>query len=120
MFSERLKYLRENAGWTQKQLAKKLNLTQSTIAYYENDRKKPTLENAKVIAELFNISLDYLFGISDKNLLVLQEEKKFYSASDNLIEDINSLSPKSLEDLKNYIKLLRLRDMQNDSNGGCD
>ena len=120
MFSKRLKHLRENAGWTQKQLAKKLNLTQSTIAYYENDRKKPTLENAKVIAELFDISLDYLFGISNKNILIAQEDKKSYSAADNLIEEINNLSPKSLEDLKSYMKLLKLRDRQSRNNDNSD
>ena len=52
MFSFRLKQLREEAGWTQEELALKLNLTQSTIAYYENDRKKPTLENAKNNSEV--------------------------------------------------------------------
>ena len=113
MFSFRLKQLRENAGWTQGELAAKLNLTQSTIAYYENDRKKPTLENARIIADLFNISLDYLVGSSDNKCpLAISEENKDYSASSKLLKDIKALSPKSLKDLEDYIELLKLRDKQ--------
>ncbi len=113
MFSFRLKQLRENAGWTQEELATKLNLTQSTIAYYENDRKKPTLDNAKVIAGLFNISLDYLIGFSNnQDTVSVKEENKNYSIPHSVIEDINNLSPRSIEDLKNYLELLKLRDSQ--------
>ncbi len=117
MFSFRLRQLREEAGWTQEELALKLNLTQSTIAYYENDRKKPTLENAKIIAKLFNISLDYLIGFSDKqNSGTLYEEKKAYSVSDRLFKDIEELSSRSKKDLENYLQLLKLRDKQNKNN----
>lgn len=117
MFSFRLRQLREEAGWTQEELALKLNLTQSTIAYYENDRKKPTLENAKIIAKLFNISLDYLIGFSDKqNSGTLYEEKKAYSVSDRLFKDIEELSTRSKKDLENYLQLLKLRDKQYKSN----
>lgn len=117
MFSFRLRQLREEAGWTQEELALKLNLTQSTIAYYENDRKKPTLENAKIIAKLFNISLDYLIGFSDtQNAETLYEEKKAYSVSDRLFKDIEELSTRSKKDLENYLQLLKLRDKQYKSN----
>ena len=117
MFSFRLRQLREEAGWTQEELALKLNLTQSTIAYYENDRKKPTLENAKIIAKLFNISLDYLIGFSDtQNAETLYEEKKAYSVSDRLFKDIEELSTRSKKDLENYLQLLKLRDKQNKNN----
>lgn len=119
MFSHHLKKLRKNAGLTQSQLAKKLNLTQSTIAYYESGRKMPTLENAKLIAELFNTNLDYLLGISKDKNNQLAATREYPSIADRLCEDINSLSPKSQKDLKNYIKLLKLRDSCKRS-GGLD
>ena len=112
MFSYRLKQLREKAGLTQDELAKKLNLTQSTIAYYENGKKMPTLENAMIIAKLFNVTLDYLLGLStDKNEKTLKQSKKITSAADKFSEDMNNLSPKSQEELKKYIELLKLRDI---------
>mgnify|MGYP000896838630 FL=1 len=121
MFSYRLKQLREKAGLTQDELAKKLNLTQSTIAYYENGKKMPTLENAMIIAKLFNVTLDYLLGLStDKNEKTLKQSKKITSAADKFSEDMNNLSPKSQEELKKYIELLKLRDMQERNHKGDD
>jgi transcriptional regulator with XRE-family HTH domain len=116
MFSSRLRQLRENSGWTQKDLAKKLNLTQSTIAYYESDRKKPTLENAIIIAKTFSISLDYLLGINNTQSVTVMEEEKPYAVADKFSEDINSLSPRGQKDLKDYIELLKLRDFHDNCN----
>lgn len=109
MFSHRLKRLREDFGLTQGELAKMLNLTQSTIAYYENGRKVPTLENAKIMAGIFNTSLDYLFGISNNQPIT--NENKTASFSDKLSKDINNLSPESQKDLETFIKFLKFRDM---------
>lgn len=113
MFPYRLKQLRENADLTQDELAKKLNLTQSTIAYYESGRKMPTLENTKAIAELFDTSLDYLLGLSEnQNKETIEKTKEITSIADELSEEIHELSPESLKDLKKYIELLKIKDMQ--------
>lgn len=121
MFAHRLKQLRKDADLTQKGLAEKLNLTQSTIAYYENGRKMPTLENAKLIAKLFSTGLDYLLGISnDESIVPAEKEKKTIPVDDGLTIDIDNLSPESREDLKDYIKLLKLRDIQKKNNKRSD
>lgn len=117
MFSYRLKQLRENLGITQDELAKKLNLTQSTIAYYENGRKMPTLENAIIIANLFNTSLDYLVGTSNcKNTQNIKESQSTYCPN-TLLDDISNLSPHSLKDLKDFIDFLKFRDIQKNNDG---
>lgn len=64
MFHVRLKELRESRHLTQKDLAQKINLTQSTIAYYENGKKLPTTDNLLSIAKFFNVSADFLLGNS--------------------------------------------------------
>lgn len=110
IFQYRLKQLRENLGLTQEELAKQLNLTQSTIAYYENGRKMPTLENAKIIAEMFNTSLDYLLGICNNQ--IIEKENIITTLYDKLLEDISTLSPKSQQDLEHFIDFLKFRDMQ--------
>lgn len=67
MFDVRLRELRENRELTQKDLANHLNLTQSTIAYYESGRKLPTTDNLLSIAKFFDVSTDFLLGrTSDK------------------------------------------------------
>lgn len=111
MFSYRLKQLRENLGITQAELAKMLNLTQSTIAYYENGRKMPTLENAIIITKIFNTSLDYLVGISDcQTFKYMKENQVSYYTNKLLLDDINNLSANSLKELENFIDYLKFKD----------
>jgi len=111
MFSYRLKQLREDLGITQDELAKMLNLTQSTIAYYESGRKMPTLENAIIITKIFDTSLDYLVGISNcQTSENIKENQIFYYANKSLLDDINKLSSDSLKELENFIRYLKFKD----------
>lgn len=111
MFSYRLKQLREDLGITQDELAKMLNLTQSTIAYYESGRKMPTLENAIIITKIFNTSLDYLVGISNcQTSENIKENQILYHANKSLLDGINKLSADSLKELENFIRYLRFKD----------
>ena len=112
MFSCRLKQLRESLGMTQDELAKKLNLTQSTIAYYESGRKMPTLENAIIMTNLFNTSLDYLVGVSNCRTAENIKESEDIYYSNTILDDTSNLSPESLKDLKVFIKFLKFRDIQ--------
>lgn len=61
-FSERLKSLRLESGYTQKELAKLLDIGQSSYANYENGKNKPRLARLEEIAVLFNVSVSYLLG----------------------------------------------------------
>ena len=62
----RLKELREQHRLNQEGLAMKLNVSQSTISAYEVGDRTPDLESLKSIARLFDVSIDYLVGISEK------------------------------------------------------
>ena len=69
MLPERLKTLRLEHKLTQKQIAKKLNVSHVSYSYWENGRMKP--KNIQQIADFFNVSTDYLLGNTDiksKNL----------------------------------------------------
>ena len=65
-FSERLKELRKQAHLTQVELANKLGIVQSSYADWERGKKKPTQENLVKIAQILNVSVDYLVGNSEK------------------------------------------------------
>lgn len=65
MFSYRLKSLRIDMDLTQEQLAKQLNITRSALANYENGFREPGYEILIIMANYFDISLDYLLGRSD-------------------------------------------------------
>ncbi len=65
-FSERLKNLRKKVGLTQVDVAGKLGISQQAYASWERGVKKPTQENLVKIAQVLNVSVDYLVGNSDE------------------------------------------------------
>ncbi|UMZ73684.1 cobalamin-dependent protein [Natranaerofaba carboxydovora] len=78
-FATRLKKLRKGNNIMQKELAKELNLVQTTIANYEKNLRFPNQENLTKIADYFNVSLDYLLGRTDiavNSLELLKENEK--------------------------------------------
>lgn len=66
MFSNILKQLRKRHGMTQGDLSNALKISRSTIAMYETDERMPDHEMMKTIAELFNVDLNYLYGVAPK------------------------------------------------------
>ena len=65
IFQERLIEQRKLFGYTQRDMAKKLNISQPSYIRYENGSSQPTLENLILIADTFDISVDYLLGRKD-------------------------------------------------------
>ena len=64
-FSDRLKSLRKQAQLTQVDVAEKLGISQPAYASWERGIKKPTQEYLVKIAQILNVSVDYLVGNSD-------------------------------------------------------
>ena len=64
-FSQRLKELRKEKNLTQVELGSMLNYGYTTIANYENGRNHPSLKDIIRIANIFDVSVDYLIGNSD-------------------------------------------------------
>lgn len=61
-FPEILKELREKKGITQQQLADALNLSKNAISHYEKGINMPNLDTVQNIADIFDVSVDYLLG----------------------------------------------------------
>lgn len=62
---KRLALLRKEYGMSQAELAEKLGVTQQTISKYENGTREPDSKTLKILATMFNTSIDYLLGNSD-------------------------------------------------------
>lgn len=60
----RLKDLRLKMGLSQQVLADRLNVSQQTICKYENDTIEPNIDMLKAMADIFDVSVDYLIGYS--------------------------------------------------------
>ena len=66
MYGKILKELRKEKGWTQTQLAEKLNIKTQAISKYELERLDLSTEMIGKICNLFEISADYLLGLKDE------------------------------------------------------
>ncbi|KHF27820.1 HTH-type transcriptional regulator ImmR [Anoxybacillus sp. BCO1] len=64
-FGKRLRILRKNRNLTQKDLADRFNVGESTIGMYERDEREPSFEFVKQLADFFNVTTDYLLGRTD-------------------------------------------------------
>ena len=92
-FSYRLTVLLDENNMTQTQLAKKIGTSNVTICRYLTCERIPRLDVVTKIASVFNISLDYLLGLSDNKDIQISDEisdlnielliSKLYSLNDN-------------------------------------
>ena len=56
---------------TQAQVAKRLNLSKTTISGYENNIKTPTIDVLVRLSNLYGVTSDYILGIEKKKVLVI-------------------------------------------------
>lgn len=74
----RIKEIRQEKKLSQKDLAKKLNISQQAISLYEKGDREPKLETWQKLADFFGVSVPYLQGISDiKDLETVSTFEKF-------------------------------------------
>ena len=96
-FSERLKKLRKDTGLTQVDVASKLGISQQAYASWERGVKKPTQDNLVKIAQILNVSVDYLVGNSQETLGELDNiELLFRMNSKGLTEEEKETFKKEL------------------------
>lgn len=62
MISKKIRQLRSEQGWTQKQLSEKLHVGKTTVSNYETGYSEPDLEMLNKMAKLFDVSVDCLLG----------------------------------------------------------
>lgn len=65
MFAERLRELRRRDGMTQDDLAKRLGVVKSTVSQWESGYRVPSEDILRQLAQIFDVSVDYLIGYSN-------------------------------------------------------
>lgn len=88
----RIRKLREEFGYTQQDLANRLDSSKGVIGLYESETRKPSLEVLVKLSEIFNCSIDYLLGKSDiRNPEKIDENKLnvAFSSGFNGLNDTN-------------------------------
>jgi len=60
MIGEKLCSLRKQKGLSQEEVANRLNVSRQTISNWENNQALPTIDKAKELSKLYNVSIDEL------------------------------------------------------------
>ena len=95
-FKNRLKKLREEAGFTKAKLAELSEMDPSAIAHLEAGRRKPSFKNIRRLAKALNITTDQLLNqdepiVAFRNAQALNDEQR-----DTVQSLINTLASKSV------------------------
>ena len=102
MFKDKLRNTRENRELSQTEMAQKLGIAVTTYRNYENTTREPNYEILVNIANLLDVSVDYLLGNENKgnslNVLLLKSSK---------------LPERSFRELNLYLDYLIYKDKNN-------
>jgi len=93
MIKNRLRQAREEKGLSQTDVAQLLNISRQAYNHYETGKREPTVETISKLAEIFDVSTDYLLGKTD-------QKKPLVNGDEELTE--------YLEELKNRDELRML------------
>ncbi|MCY9376484.1 helix-turn-helix domain-containing protein [Bacillus sp. T17B1] len=107
MYGQRLRQLRKAHKYTMEDIGRKLGIAKSSYGGYEAESKKPPLDKLTQLAEIYDVSVDYIIGVTDDP--DPKKERKNISEfleKDNLHWNGHPLSPDELEPIKQIFKLL--------------
>lgn len=90
MLGQRISELRTESGWSQVKLAEKIGVTKQTVSNWENENIQPSIEMLVRLANLFNVTTDYMLGLEKVPRLSVE------GLSDHIIAHLSLL----IEDLK--------------------
>lgn len=65
MLGQRINTLRLSCGWSQVELARKMNITKQTVSNWENENIMPSIEMLVRMVKLFHVTTDYLLGLEN-------------------------------------------------------
>lgn len=102
LISYRLRMLR-NKKFTQSELAQRLGVTTASVSKYELGEVTPDIEKLKRYCYIFNVSLDYIVGLSENSNETIKPIE--YTPDElELLELFKQLPDKYKYEVKGYIK----------------
>lgn len=103
-FNVRLKQLRQKHKLTQSELADILGLKPTAISNYESKRNEPSFDKLIALSKYFDVSCDYLLGVSDAYLPIGGEvlDKDIVDFF-NLYQQLDIVNTKEIKNYANYL-----------------
>ena len=92
MLGSRIKELRKEFGLSQVELAIRMEVTKQTISNWENENIQPSVDMLVGLANVFNVTTDYLLGLDDVPRLSIEGLPLSFAAHlAQIIEDFRKL-----------------------------
>lgn len=102
----RIKKLREEFGYTQQDLANRLNASKGVIGLYESETRKPSLEVLVKLSEIFNCSIDYILCKTDVRNPEQQEDPLGLAKIGFNMKDYTPPTETQKEQIKSLIEVI--------------
>lgn len=106
-FPEKLKHLRTTLNLSQKDFAKKIGVSQSSVNYWEKGQRIPSIEAAARISNYFDITIESLLDSSNKlvkqnpiNMLI----GSYYDQRDNIVDIHFSTDEYTIDELNQILQ----------------
>lgn len=89
----KIRELREEKGWSQKDLAEKIKSTNKNIWAYENGIAYPNIDTLIRMSKVFQVSVDFIIGNTDDfgNVVVSAQNGSISHADEKFLNDFYSL-----------------------------
>lgn len=99
-FKNRLRQLRREYNFTQTKLAKMLGYGASTVSNYESGKNEPSITDLIKLADIFQVSLDYLLGYT--HFCIPYGDTSAFEKADKLIRYYNQLSDNAAQQVLSF------------------
>ncbi|WP_430610692.1 helix-turn-helix domain-containing protein [Enterococcus sp. DIV0876] len=114
MLGARLKALRLRSNQTQQQVAEQLGISRGAYSHFENDRNEPDSTTIVKLAELFQVSTDFLLGRHTVDSFQ-QQSTKAQTVAAHIDEHVTD---EQMDDIVSYIEFIKQRhSKRNDVHG---
>lgn len=98
----RIRELRKKRKLTMKKLGNEIGMSESTISLYENEKRQPDKETLVLIANYFDVSLDYLLCREDEKPAVNDS-----GLDERIVNLLSDLSPDEVQRVRDFVSGLK-------------
>ena len=93
-FAEKIINLRKQKGWSQEELAEKLDVTRQSVSKWESAGAMPDIAKILQLSELFGVTTDYLLKDNDGEVLSTDEKVEPTEHKEEKSENVRKISEK--------------------------
>lgn len=107
ILAEKIMSLRKQNGWSQEELAEKLDISRQSVSKWESGTSIPDIEKIIKMSQLFGVSTDYLLKEKDDDAERISDISAYEESETIDTDGINNVRPISMEFASEYIDTVK-------------